>query len=214
MSRKQRFLETLLSTRVVAVVRMSQAVDLVPTMQALMNGGVRIIEITSTTPNYLESIQALRNSFGDSGIFVGAGTILGVEAMCKAVESGADFVVSPVFLPTMVRACVDKGVCVMPGCMTPTEIYGAWSIGADVVKTFPGALVTPSIYKDLMGPFPGIKMIPTGNVNESTAPEYIRAGAIAVGVGKALAGEQMILGNRLDEITRNARKFSILVHTD
>jgi len=87
-------------------------------------------------------------------------------------------------------------------------------MGADVVKTFPGALVTPSIYKDLMGPFPGIKMIPTGNVNESTAPEYIRAGAIAVGVGKALAGEQMILGNRLDEITRNARKFSILVHTD
>ena len=211
MNRKMRFLDTLLNTRVVTVIRTLQAVELVPAMGALAAGGVQIIEITSTTPGYLQSIKALREHFGDSDIFVGAGTILDAQAKCEAVEAGADFIVSPVFLPGLVRLCVDEGICVMPGCMTPTEIFGAWSMGADVIKTFPGSIVTPDIYKDLLGPFPGVRMMPTGNVNEITAPKYIKAGAVAVGVGKALASEEMLLNNRLDEITNNARKFSALV---
>lgn len=211
MSRKEAFLKTLEETRVVSVIRMHEQTDMTRAMRALYDGGVKIIEITATTPGYLRIITALREHFMDlPDVFVGAGTILNIDSVKAAQVAGADFIVSPVFLPELVETCTERGLCVMPGCMTPTEIYSAWAMGADVIKTFPGAICTPAIYKDLRGPFPSIRMMPTGNVSRQTAPEYIRAGALAVGVGKALAGEDLILSGRYDEITQNANAFCAL----
>ena len=95
----------------------------------------------------------------------------------------------------------------MPGCMTPSESYRAWKAGADVVKAFPGLVCTPQWFSDIRGPLPMIPMMPTGNVNEITAPQYIKAGAIAVGVGKALASEEEILAHDWAAIEQHARQY-------
>lgn len=209
---KAELLQAVAKTRVVPVVRMHAQVDMTDTLRALLAGGIRIIEITATTPGYLETIRALSEAFrNEPDVYVGAGTILDVEAMRRAREAGADFIVSPVFLPELVQACVAEGIAIMPGCMTPTEIYGAWKMGADVIKAFPGGICTPAFFRDIRGPFPDLRMMPTGNVNETTAPEYIRAGAIAVGIGKALVDEQRILADDYAAITQNAKKFTALL---
>ncbi len=103
------------------------------------------------------------------------------------------------------------GVAVLPGCLTPTEIVAAWSAGADVIKLFPGRVATPGYFSDLKGPFPSIKLMPTGNVDRKTAPEYIKAGAVAVGVGKALVDPAALHAGDWAQIIENARDFRALV---
>ncbi|QQO08438.1 bifunctional 4-hydroxy-2-oxoglutarate aldolase/2-dehydro-3-deoxy-phosphogluconate aldolase [Breznakiella homolactica] len=212
MERKEQFLRILGETKIIAVVRTDSQSDMVPVMHALYKGGVKIIEITSTSPNYLETIGSLKNAFGDfDDVFIGAGTILDAAMAGEAVSRRADFIVSPVFEKDVVAGCRDKGIPVMAGCMTPTEIYAAWKAGSDVIKTFPGGICTPGFYRDLAGPFPQIKMMPTGNVNTETAPEYIRAGAVAVGIGKALVNKDLIARGSYAEITGNAERYSALL---
>lgn len=212
MTRKELFLQTLKETHLISVIRIHEKADMVPVMESLCKGGVKIIEITATTPAFAENIKAIRKAFETKeDIFAGAGTVLTHEQLDAALEAGADFVVSPVFDPSIVSICVKRGVPVMPGAMTPTEIHAVWKAGATVVKTFPGRVCTPGFYADMKGPFPDIKMMPTGNVNKDTAPEYIKAGAVAVGVGKAIADEDLIVSGNWKAIEENARFFSSLL---
>jgi 2-dehydro-3-deoxyphosphogluconate aldolase/(4S)-4-hydroxy-2-oxoglutarate aldolase len=214
MSRKEPFLAALIETKIIAVVRLDTAGDMAPVMKSLYQGGVKIIEITSTSPNFLETIQNLKEQFRSfEDIFIGAGTVLDAGMARDALSHGADFVVSPVFDRDVVSLCQEKAVPVMAGCMTPTEIYNAWKAGSDIIKTFPGGICTPAFYKDMAGPFPQIKMMPTGNVNTQTAPEYIKAGAVAVGIGKALVSKDLIAAGNFSQITEHARQFAGLLNT-
>ena len=125
----------------------------------------------------------------------------------QVVLAGASFVVAPVFRPAVVELCHRYDVAAMPGCFTPTEILAAWEAGADVVKVFPATALGPGYLRDLRGPLPQIRLMPTGGVTAENAGEWIRAGAVALGVGTALVDRRAVSEGRIEQIRENARRF-------
>ncbi|HYA44274.1 MAG TPA: bifunctional 4-hydroxy-2-oxoglutarate aldolase/2-dehydro-3-deoxy-phosphogluconate aldolase [Acidimicrobiales bacterium] len=208
--RKHSVLQTLLETGVVAVIRVDDPTDLLEVSRALSVGGVRMVEITMTVPGALDIIGSVSRQLGDE-VFIGAGTVLDAITARMAILAGASFIVGPCFDRETVDMCKLYDTAVMPGCITPTEVVSAWKAGADVVKIFPGRVGTPGYFQDLKGPLPHIRMMPTGNVDLKTAPEYIKAGAVGVGVGKALVDVAAVTARRFDVITENARTFRKIV---
>jgi 2-dehydro-3-deoxyphosphogluconate aldolase/(4S)-4-hydroxy-2-oxoglutarate aldolase len=124
-----------------------------------------------------------------------------------AIRAGARYIVSPVFRPAVIEASHAEGAAAMPGCFSPTEILAAWDAGADVVKVFPATALGPSYFKDLRGPMPQVRLMPTGGVSLENAGEWIRAGAIAIGVGGALVDPTLVAAGNFDGITERARRF-------
>lgn len=203
---RDEFTSELRRTGVVAVIRMTEAADLVAVARALSAGGVRFVEITMTVPDAIEVIRDAVRAIGDD-VLIGAGTVLDGPTAERAMDAGAAFVVGPCVVPDVIAACRARNRSVVPGALSPTEILQAWNAGADVVKVFPGRVATPGYFADLRGPLPHIPLMPTGNVDLSTAPEYIQAGAIAVGVGKALVDPESVRTGDMDRITSAARAF-------
>ncbi len=207
---KIQVLDELYKTGVVAVIRADQSVTLIQTAEALIAGGVKFIEFTMTIPNAMqiisESTQRLKGQ-----CFIGAGTVIDSETARTAILAGAQYVVGPSFDEGMVRLCNSYDVMVMPGAYTPTEMLHAWKNGADIVKIFPADLGGPTLFKDLKGPFPQIKILPTGGVTFDTAAAFIKAGAYAVGVGGALADKKLIADGNFAQITENAKRFVEIV---
>lgn len=197
-------LSRLLETGVVAVVRVDEPSGLVNLAEALHSGGVVHTEITMTVPGALDAIEATVRELGDE-VFIGAGTVLDATTARLAISAGASYVVAPSLDPEVITMAHRYGVMAVPGCLTPTEISQACSAGADVIKLFPGRVATPGYFKDILGPFPQVRLMPTGNVNLETTPEYIRAGAVAVGVGKALVDPLAFREERWSDISENAR---------
>jgi 2-dehydro-3-deoxyphosphogluconate aldolase / (4S)-4-hydroxy-2-oxoglutarate aldolase len=199
-------LDVVETTGVVAVVRADAAADLPRLARSLQQGGVLLTEITMTTPGALAAIEAAVREVGDEAI-IGAGTVLDEVTARLAISAGASFIVGPNLDLGVIATAHRYGVAVIPGALTPTEIVQAWTAGADVVKLFPGRVATPGYFADLRGPLPQVRLMPTGNVNLETTPEYIRAGAVAVGVGKALADPAAVRAGDWDTITGRARRF-------
>ena len=211
MPEKQHVMKSLKDTGVVAVIRADDAADLVDVSHALCEGGVRHIEITMTVPGALRVIEQAVTALSGREVYIGAGTVLDSETARLAILAGASYIVSPVFRPDILGVCKRHSVAVMPGAMTPTEVINAWEAGGDVVKIFPAGVGGPRFFKDLKGPFPHIEIMPTGAVNRETAPQFISAGACAVGVGGELAGKSLITARDFPTITRNAQDFVALV---
>ena len=208
--KKQSVLLTLIETGVVAVIRVDDPTDLLEVTSALSKGGVRMVEITMTVPGALEIVASVSRQLGDE-IFIGVGTVLDATTARLAILAGASFIVGPCFDRETVEMCKLYDTAVMPGCITPTEVVTAWKAGADVIKIFPGRVGTPAYFQDLRGPLPHIRMMPTGNVDLKTAPEYIKAGAVAVGVGKALVDLAALKTRQFSAITERARTFIQIV---
>ena len=211
MPSKQEVMKSLKEIGVVAVIRADNPSDLIEVGRALCAGGVSHIEITMTVPGALGVIEKAVSTLKDLGVYIGAGTVLDGETTRLAILAGAGYIVSPVFRPEVVAMCKRYGVAVMPGAMTPAEVLNAWEAGGDVVKVFPAGVGGPQFFKDLKGPFPYIEIMPTGAVNRQTAPEFIKAGACAIGVGGELAGRELIATRAFATITQNARDFVALV---
>ncbi len=204
MAGRAEVLELVLRTKIIAVIRMRDAVKLGQVMAAISRGGVKAIEITMTVPGAIDVIRTMAGE-KSSGTVVGAGTVLDAETALAAIGAGADFIVSPILVPGIVRACRGAGVFVAPGAFTPTEIVTAWNLGADVVKVFPATSLGPAFFKDLQGPLPGIRLMPTGGVGLDNAPEFIRRGACCVAVGAALLDPEAIERDDWEALTRRAR---------
>jgi 2-dehydro-3-deoxyphosphogluconate aldolase / (4S)-4-hydroxy-2-oxoglutarate aldolase len=185
--------------RLIAIIRAGHEVDIDALADLLIGGGIRYVEVTLTTPGAIEAIAALQRRRSD-GLRVGAGTVLSRADATAAVRAGVDFVVSPTVEPDVVAVAHEAGHAAFIGGLTPTEILAAWRAGADVVKVFPGRVATPGYFSDLKGPLPHIPLMPTGNVDLETAPMYFKAGAIAVGVGKALVNPGHIRDGNLDAV--------------
>jgi 2-dehydro-3-deoxyphosphogluconate aldolase / (4S)-4-hydroxy-2-oxoglutarate aldolase len=132
---------------------------------------------------------------------------MNAETATRVIDAGASFVVSPIFDRPTVDRCKASGVPVMPGCFSPTEIYAAWSAGADVIKVFPATALGATYFKDLRGPMPELRLMPTGGVSVDNAGAWIRAGAIALGVGSALVDPAMVARRDFDALTSRARAF-------
>ncbi len=191
---------------VVAVIRLKEAGTLRAVVDALAAGGVLALEVTMTVPRALELIAEIAPSLPPE-IVLGAGTVLDAATARAAIEAGARYVVSPVFREEVLRVCHRAGVAAMPGCFTPTEILAASEAGADVVKVFPATALGPGYFRDLRGPFPDLRLMPTGGVSLANAGDWIRAGAVAIGVGTALVDAGTVAARRFDEITERARQF-------
>ena len=165
---------------------------------ALADGGVRAFELTLNEPeaDALAAIEAAARVGPGLGLEIGAGTVLSIEAARRAVDAGATFLVMPHLDVELVRWVADRGVPALPGCATPTEVLAAWRAGAAAVKVFPASALGPSFVRECRGPFPGIPLLPTGGVTVETAPAFIAAGAIGVGMGGWLLGDAGAIGVR------------------
>lgn len=196
----------LLRTGVLAVVRTDEPQEIVKTAKALLRGDVTLIEITMTVPSAFRVIEHIVAEMG-SDVLVGAGTVLDATTARLAISAGASFLVAPTLDLELIQMAHRYNAAAIPGCLTPTELAQACSGGADVIKLFPGRVATPGYFADLFGPFPGARLMPTGNVNLDTAPQYIQAGAVAVGVGKAMLDAKAISLGDWDGVTALARQF-------
>jgi 2-dehydro-3-deoxyphosphogluconate aldolase/(4S)-4-hydroxy-2-oxoglutarate aldolase len=191
---------------IVAIIRMKDPGKVRAVFDAIGEGGVRVIEVTMTVPGAIEVIRQLAASL-PNGFVLGAGTVLDAETARRVIDAGARFVVSPVFRRDVVAACHAQDVAIMPGCFTPTEILDAWDMGADIVKVFPATALGPTFIKDVRGPLPQVKLMPTGGVTLDNAGDWIRAGAVAVGVGTALLDTAAIAGGNYAALRANAAKI-------
>jgi 2-dehydro-3-deoxyphosphogluconate aldolase/(4S)-4-hydroxy-2-oxoglutarate aldolase len=191
----------------VPVLRASSAQEAITIADAILAGGVNILEVTMTVPGAIRVIEQLANHHGDK-LLLGAGTVLDAETARSCLLAGAQFIVSPALDLRTIELCRRYSVPIMPGALTPTEIVAAWQAGADVVKVFPcSALGGAKYLKALQGPLPQIQLIPTGGVSLSTAEEFLAAGAFALGVGGDLVDAKAAREGRTNVITENAQKY-------
>jgi 2-dehydro-3-deoxyphosphogluconate aldolase/(4S)-4-hydroxy-2-oxoglutarate aldolase len=189
-----------------AVIRGPSAELTIKMVRALVQGGIKGIEITYSTPDAEKVVEKLADEYGDE-ICLGMGTLTKPEQVKEAKAAGAQFIVSPICEPVLVSHMVNSGLLVMAGALTPTEIFQAYSLGSDVVKVFPGSLTGPSYLKAIKGPFPYIPVMPTGGVNQSNMRDWFAAGAVAVGAGSELCPPALAKEGKFDEITLNASLF-------
>ncbi len=189
---------------VIAVVRLDDLSKAVPLTAALVAGGVRAVEFTFTNPAAAAAISAASAALGSSAS-IGAGSVLDAETARVAILAGAVFIVTPtVSLPT-IAICNRYGVATTIGAFTPTEILTAWEAGANYVKVFPASLGGPRYLRDVHGPLPQVKLIPTGGVDLENAGEFIRAGAVAVALGSNLVDTRSVATEDWETITSRAR---------
>ncbi|MEV5986450.1 bifunctional 4-hydroxy-2-oxoglutarate aldolase/2-dehydro-3-deoxy-phosphogluconate aldolase [Streptomyces sp. NPDC052051] len=195
---------TLLETRVIAVLRAADARYLRPAAEVLAEEGVRSMEVTLTTAGGVAAIAELAAALGEDAE-VGAGTVLSVPDLDAVIEAGARYVVTPHTDPELIRAAVARGVPIVPGGLTPTELHTGRAAGASAVKLFPASAVGPGYVRDLHGPFPALPVIPSGGVDRATCGDWIRVGCPAVSMGGPLLGDAL-KGGDLGELRERARE--------
>lgn len=206
---KAKILEQIRAARIISVVRTKSGDEAKDVIEAVLQGGINVLEITMTTPNAIGLIEDCVKKHNDK-VIVGAGTVTDLETARKCFDAGAKFIVSPMFDEPTVKFCNRIEIIIIPGALTPTEIFKASENGADVVKVFPiSAMGGVSYLKAVKSVFPNINIVPTGGVNLENFNDYLNAGAFAIGIGSDLTA-----GNT-EEITRrckhllNPRSFSL-----
>lgn len=188
----------------VAVIRIADPERMADVVAALIQGGVRALEVTMTVPGAIEHIRRIAPTLPD-GFLLGAGTVTDAETVARVADAGARFIVSPVFRPAVIEAARARDILAAPGCFSPTEVLAAWEAGAALVKVFPATALGPGYLTDLHGPMPSVKLMPTGGVTVTNAGDWIRAGAAAVGIGTSLLEARAIAEGRFDVIVQNGQ---------
>jgi 2-dehydro-3-deoxyphosphogluconate aldolase/(4S)-4-hydroxy-2-oxoglutarate aldolase len=192
---------------IIPVVRAASSEEACMAAEAVRQGGIPIVEITMTVPGAVEVIAALVKQCG-ADVLIGAGTVRNPEAARRCLDAGAQFLVSPGTNAKTIEFAASRGVVMMAGALTPTEVDFAWQLGIDYVKIFPCSAVGGASYiKALKGPFPEIPFIPTGGVNLQTAADFLKAGSAALGVGGELVQAAALKAGKPEIITETARKF-------
>jgi len=176
-------------------------------VEAMMAGGVTVVEVTMTVPGAIDVLKGLKKEYGDK-LLLGSGTVITADQAAATIDAGAEFVVSPSFHPEVVAKTRALGKLSIPGALTPTEVITAWNTGADYVKIFPcSAMGGASYLKSLLAPFPQLKLIPTGGVTLQTAESFLKAGARALGVGSDLVNLTAIDAGKPETITETSRAY-------
>lgn len=202
---KERILTRIQDCGIVAVVRAESTDKAERIVDACMEGGVAAIELTFTVPHADKVIEELAKKYDENDIILGAGTVMDPATARIAMLSGAQYIVSPFLDIETLKMCNRYRVAMMPGIMTVREGVLAMENGADILKVFPGDLYGPKIIKDIRGPIPYAKMMPTGGVDVNNVGEWIKAGVVAVGAGSSLtAGAKT---GDYKKITETAKQF-------
>jgi 2-dehydro-3-deoxyphosphogluconate aldolase/(4S)-4-hydroxy-2-oxoglutarate aldolase len=211
MTPRDKVLARIAEIGIVPVIRAESSSQALLAVEALLAGGIPIAEITMTVPCALDAIRECRRVHG-ARVLTGAGTVLNVQMARQCIDAGAEFLVSPGFAPEALKFAKQHDLIFIPGVLTPTEIMAARNQGADIIKVFPcGNVGGPAYVKALKGPFPDIKIIPTGGVNLTNAADYLKAGAFALGVGSELVDPAALRNSDRQRITELARLFVELV---
>jgi 2-dehydro-3-deoxyphosphogluconate aldolase/(4S)-4-hydroxy-2-oxoglutarate aldolase len=196
-------LETIEQDRILAVIRAARVPDPAGLARALADAGVRAVEFTFTIPDVLATIEAATSS----GAVVGAGSLVDAGQAREAIAAGAAFVTGPAFVPEIVEAGRSAGVAVFPAAFTPTEVLIAARSGAPAIKLFPARVGGPAYVRDLLGPFPELRLIPSGGIDEEIAAAFIDAGAFAVFAGTSMAPAGLVDAGDHEAIGKRARGF-------
>ncbi len=190
----------------VAVVRTPSFELVRPVCEALVEGGVVALEITLTVPDALRALRAVNDSLGPR-ILLGAGTVLDAHQCAEAIHAGAQYVITPVAKHEIVEAAHALNKPVMLGAYTPTEAQLAYEAGADFIKIFPADKLGAGYIKSIRAPLPHLRIVPTGGVDLQTAPEFLKAGCAALGVGSSLITAEILKSGNWAELTRLAGEF-------
>lgn len=202
----QTWLEQLRQVRVIAVIRTTQMEQARQMAHAVAAGGMKMIEITWNSDRAAALITQLRAELPDCTI--GTGTLLNLEQLTEAISAGAQFLFTPHVNQNMIQRAVNLGIPIIPGALTPSEIVAAWQSGASCVKVFPVAAVGGAEYiRSLQGPLGHIPLIPTGGVTLENAPEFLNAGAIAVGMSGQLFPPQLVSSSNWQAITQQVQQL-------
>lgn len=206
MSTKARRIERLLDPGIIAVVRAPRAEMCVPLAEALIAGGVMAIEITMTTPNAIDAIRETKRATGERGL-IGVGTVLDAQTCQRAIDAGAEFVVSPILRPELVPVAHAAERPIMLGAYTPTEAQLAHEAGSDFIKIFPADGLGPNYIKNVRAPLPHLRIVPTGGVDLETMEDFLRAGVAALGVGSSLVRKDLLERADWPALTALAGRF-------
>ena len=196
----------LLAEKLVVIIRGVKSGDMPSLFEALDGAGVRFAEITLNTDGALDSIAAMRRKY-EGRIHVGAGTVIDIDLLKQALDAGAKYIVTPNTNPEVVRYCVERGILILPGAMTPSEVATITMLGADTIKLFPANSLGAGYLKELRGPYSGVKLFPVGGITLENMPDFLKAGAAGFGIGGSICNPGLIAEGRFDEITNNARKY-------
>jgi len=199
--------QTLERVGLIPVLRARNAAQAHTIVEAMMAGGVTVVEVTMTVPGAVDLIKELNKKYG-AKLLLGSGTVTTAAEAAATIDAGAEFVVSPSFHLDVVEKTKAMGKLSIPGSLTPTEVITAWKAGADYVKIFPcSAMGGASYLKALLAPFPFLKLIPTGGVTVATAEDFLRAGARALGVGSDMVNLAAVEAGNPEKITETARAY-------
>jgi 2-dehydro-3-deoxyphosphogluconate aldolase / (4S)-4-hydroxy-2-oxoglutarate aldolase len=209
---REQIKQTIVTTGIIPVIRATGAEAALQAAEAVLRGGISVVEITMTVPNAIRVMEKVAEQLRGK-VLLGAGTVLDPETARAAILAGAEFIVAPSLNLKTVEMAHRYSKVVLPGALTPTEVLAAWEAGADFVKIFPaGNVGGPKYIKALKAPFPQISLVPTGGVNLETAADFVLAGASALGVGGELVDAKALAAGHVEVIEENARKFLACVH--
>jgi 2-dehydro-3-deoxyphosphogluconate aldolase/(4S)-4-hydroxy-2-oxoglutarate aldolase len=198
--------QRLLDPGVIGILRADSARRLADAIGALVAGGITALEVTMTTPAALDVIADARKEFGDR-IAMGVGSVLDPETARQAMLAGAQFVVTPVVRPEVIRICNRYGVPIATGATTPTEALTAHELGSDFIKIFPADHLGHAYIKTILAPLPMLRIIPTGGVTPGNVPDFFAAGCVAIGAGSTLLERDALDNARWDRVTARAAEF-------
>ncbi|MHC6222894.1 bifunctional 4-hydroxy-2-oxoglutarate aldolase/2-dehydro-3-deoxy-phosphogluconate aldolase [Arthrobacter sp. MMS24-S77] len=204
----EEFVQQLEADRTLAVVRTSFIPDAAELCRALADGGIRSVELTFTTPDVLSHVRRAVETAAQHGAAVGIGTVMTAEQAKAAIDAGARFLVTPGLRPEVAAVAAAAGIPFSLGAMTPTEVAQALDLGSAAVKIFPARQLGPAYLKDLQGPYPGIRLLPSGGIDASNAKSYLDAGAAAVCCGTSVVPPAAVASGDWADISARASAFT------
>lgn len=204
--------EQIYRQKIVAIVRGVYGGDCVKLAEALYDGGIRLLEVAFVPGNEdaqkktQEAISYLARTM-DGRMSIGAGTVADIGLLNMARDAGASFIIAPNTVPDVIRAAKKNGLVSIPGAMTPSEIFTAYECGADLVKVFPAGNLGAGYIKAVRGPFPHIPLVAVGGVDENNMTDFLKAGAVGLGIGGKLVNKEWVRSGEFDKITALARSM-------
>jgi len=203
---KKNVLSKIESVGIIPVVRIADGGQFIDAAEALIAGGISIVEVTMSSQNPFDIIQNLKAKYGDK-LLVGLGSVLNNRVSEMGIDVGAEFIVSPIFEQSILNMAQKYETASILGSLTPTEIQHSFIAGTDIVKVFPATKFGPGYFKDLLAPMPHLKLAPTGGVDLYNIAEFLKNGAVCVGVGSALLKNDLIENSRWEDLSNLARQF-------
>jgi len=199
-------LNKIINNKVIAVIRSTTSDDLSPFIDVIVESGINSIEITLTTPNALSVIKQLKSYYKGS-ILIGAGTVTNLDSAKKALDVGAEYIVTPVLNMEVIDYVKKSRFPVISGAFSPTEIYNSFHAGSDMIKIFPANLLGIENFKSIQVIMPKLTLMPTGGISMENAREWLNAGADVLGIGSSLINDQIISNKDYDKLKSNSQKI-------